>query len=289
LLYRLDPSRRIRREASIAFAAGLLAGSIGAATMAGAHTDGAGISSGGVSAPGDPQVEDVVCVAQCVSGHKATPGATVTVKGSFLDFAARVVFPGSAGNVRATYSYRSADRVKAVVPEGAVTGKPFVVDTRGIRSNRSPVTLEVLPVTAIPTTVFPVRGPHDFGGASARFGTARDGHIHQGQDVFATCGMKLVSVMAGKVQFRGYQGAAGNYVVIDNAGTNTDFGYMHLLQPALIKPGQSVGAGQLIGNVGQTGNARGCHLHFEYWIGNWHGGGHPVDPLSYLKAWDRTS
>jgi murein DD-endopeptidase MepM/ murein hydrolase activator NlpD len=289
LLYRLDPSRRIRRKASIAFGAGLLAGSIGAATMAGAQTDGAGISSGGVSAPGDPQVTDVVCVAQCVSEHKATPGATVTVKGSFLDFAAGVVFAGSAGNVRARYSYRSADRVKAVVPEGAVTGKPFVVDTRGVRSNRSPVTLEVLPVTAIPTTVFPVRGPHDFGGASARFGTARNGHIHQGQDVFATCGTKLVSVMAGRVRFRGYQGAAGNYVVIDNAGTNTDFGYMHLLQPALMEPGQSVGAGQLIGHVGQTGNARGCHLHFEYWIGTWHGGGQPVDPLSYLKAWDRTS
>jgi murein DD-endopeptidase MepM/ murein hydrolase activator NlpD len=289
LLYRLNPSRRITRNASIALAAGLLAGSIVATARAGAQTDGAGISSGGVSAPGDPQVDDVVCVAQCVSGHKATAGATVKVKGSFLDFAARVVFPGSAGNLRATYTYRAADRVKAVVPEGAISGKPFVVDTRGVRSNRSPTTLEVLPVTAIPTAVFPVRGPHTFGGASSRFGARRDGHIHQGQDVFASCGTRLVSVMAGKVQSRGYQRAAGNYVVIDTAGVNADLGYMHLLKTAPVKPGQTVGAGQLIGYVGQSGNARGCHLHFEYWLGDWYGGGHPVDPLSYLRAWDKTS
>jgi murein DD-endopeptidase MepM/ murein hydrolase activator NlpD len=289
LLYRLNPSRRIRQTASIALAAGLFAGSLGGAAIAGAQTDGAGISSGGVSAPGDPRVDDVVCVSQCVSGRKATPGATVKVKGSFLDFATRVVFPGEAGNVRAAYTYRAADRVKAVVPEGAISGKPFVVDSRRIRSNRSPFTLEVLPATAIPTTVFPVRGPHDFGGAASRFGAGRSGHSHQGHDVFAACGTKLVSVMAGKVQFRGFQGAAGNYVVIDNNASNTDFGYMHLLKPALVKPGQSVGAGHPIGYVGQTGNARGCHLHFEYWIGNWYGGGYPVDPLSYLKAWDRTS
>jgi murein DD-endopeptidase MepM/ murein hydrolase activator NlpD len=281
LLYRLNGTRRIRQKASIALAAALLPGSIAAAA--------AGGQGGGVSAPGDPRIDDVVCVSQCVSGRKATPGATVKVKGSFLDFTSKVVFPGTSGNIRASYTYRAADQVKAVVPEGTVSGKPFVVDTRRVRSNRSPYTLEVLPATAIPTTTFPIRGRHDYGGAGSRFGVARTGHTHQGQDVFAACGTKLVSVMAGKVQFRGYQGAAGNYVVIDNASSNTDFGYMHLLKPALVKPGQTVTAGQLIGYVGESGNARGCHLHFEYWVGGWQGGGHPIDPLPYLKAWDKTS
>jgi len=39
----------------------------------------------------------------------------------------------------------------------------------------------------------------------------------------------------------------------------------------------------------QTGDATGCHLHFEYWQGDWFGGGHPIDPLPFLKAWDPSS
>src|SRR3546814_1609940 len=43
---------------------------------------------------------------------------------------------------------------------------------------------------------------HDYGGAGARFGAGRSGHSHQGQDVFARCGTKLVAARAGRVQFR---------------------------------------------------------------------------------------
>jgi hypothetical protein len=288
LLHRYNPTRRFRPRASIALAASLLALSLVVAAEAGA-SGGAGISAGGVSAPGDPEVTDVVCIAQCVAAHKATPGATVKVKGTFLDYARRVVFSGTAGNVRARYTYRDAAWVKTIVPVGAVSGKPFVVDTRGVRSNRSPTTLAVLPVSAIPMTAFPVRGPHNFGGADARFGATRTGHIHQGQDVMAACGTALVSVMAGRVQKKAYQGAAGYYIVIDNDGVNTDFAYMHMLKPSWLKVGEHVEAGQRIGAVGRSGNAEGCHLHFEYWVGDYYGGGHPVDPLSYLKAWDATS
>jgi murein DD-endopeptidase MepM/ murein hydrolase activator NlpD len=151
------------------------------------------------------------------------------------------------------------------------------------------VTLEVLPVSAIPTYVFPVRGPHSYGGAGSRFGAPRSGHVHQGQDVSAACGTKLVSVAAGRVRYRAFQAAAGNYVVIHIKGTNVDVAYMHMVKPAAVSPGRSVGAGQYVGNVGETGDATGCHLHFEYWIGPWWGGGHPVDPLPYLKQWDKTS
>ena len=44
------------------------------------------------------------------------------------------------------------------------------------------------------------------------------------------------------------------------------------------------------GEVGDTGNARGCHLHFEEWTApGWYDGGRPFDPLPDLKRWDRTS
>jgi hypothetical protein len=136
--------------------------------------------------------------------------------------------------------------------------------------------------------IFPVRGPHDFGSAAARFGAARTGHTHQGQDVLAACGTPLVAARGGKVVYAGYHSAAGYYVVIDGKGTGIDNAYMHLRQKALVSTGDSVRTGQQLGEVGQTGDAVGCHLHFEEWTApGWYKGGHPYDSLPDLKAWDQ--
>ena len=43
--------------------------------------------------------------------------------------------------------------------------------------------------------------------------------------------------------------------------------YAHLQKPATVAKGQQVTTGQQVGNVGETGNASGCHLHFEIWVG----------------------
>jgi len=137
---------------------------------------------------------------------------------------------------------------------------------------------------------FPVRGKHDFGEAGARFGSGRAGHSHQGQDVFAECGTPMVAARGGTVQFKQFHQAAGNYVVIDGAGTDVDYAYMHLAEPTPFQPGDRVYTGQRIGSVGETGNARGCHLHFELWTGpGWYDGGKPFDPLPSLEAWDSWS
>jgi murein DD-endopeptidase MepM/ murein hydrolase activator NlpD len=78
--------------------------------------------------------------------------------------------------------------------------------------------------------------------------------------------------------------------VIDGAGTGIDFMYAHLRQPALVATGDPVYTGQQIGEVGDTGRASGCHLHFEEWSApGWYQGGHPFDPLPDLKRWDATS
>ncbi len=138
--------------------------------------------------------------------------------------------------------------------------------------------------------VFPVRGTHNFGSSGARFGAGRDGHTHQGQDVMAPCGTKMVAARGGKVQYSGYQGTAGNYLVIDQKGSGEDNFYAHLLAPSPLKVGDRVGTGQYIGNVGETGNAEGCHLHFEVWAApGWYEGGQPYDPLPLLQAWDKYS
>jgi murein DD-endopeptidase MepM/ murein hydrolase activator NlpD len=89
---------------------------------------------------------------------------------------------------------------------------------------------------------------------------------------------------------RKYQGNAGNYLVIDNAGEGTDTMYAHLRDPATVTKGTRVHTGDAIGYVGDTGDAQGCHLHFEEWSSpGWYTGGSPFDPLPDLKAWDALS
>jgi len=134
---------------------------------------------------------------------------------------------------------------------------------------------------------FPELGPHDYGTAADRFGAPRDGHTHQGQDVMAACGTPLVAARGGQVQYAGYEGSAGNYIVIDGKGTGYDFMYAHLAEPSPLHTGESVRTGQPIGIVGETGDATACHLHFEIWTApGWYQGGSPIDPLPFLKKWD---
>jgi murein DD-endopeptidase MepM/ murein hydrolase activator NlpD len=137
--------------------------------------------------------------------------------------------------------------------------------------------------------LFPVRGRHNYGDEGARFGAARSGHTHQGQDVLAACGTKLVAAQGGTVVYSGYQSAAGNYIVIHGVD-GMDNAYMHLAQPSAFGEGDKVFTGQQLGVVGDTGDATACHLHFEIWTApGWYNGGHVIDPLPALQSWDAVS
>ncbi len=137
---------------------------------------------------------------------------------------------------------------------------------------------------------FPIRGRHDYGGSGSRFGAGRSGHSHQGQDMFADCGTDLVAARGGRVQTRRYHYAAGHYLVIDGKKAGEDYAYMHLKKESPRGPGERVHTGERIGAVGETGNAQGCHLHFELWSApGWYEGGSPYDPLPSLQHWDSFS
>jgi murein DD-endopeptidase MepM/ murein hydrolase activator NlpD len=139
---------------------------------------------------------------------------------------------------------------------------------------------------------FPVRGPHGYGGPVQRFGAPRTGgRVHQGQDVFASCGTRVIAARGGRVQARGSDPVLyGNWVVVDARGTKTDYRYAHFLHPASVHDGERVRTGDRLGRVGRTGNARtvGCMLHFEIWPSGWNKG-RPIDPLPPLRRWDRWS
>jgi len=174
------------------------------------------------------------------------------------------------------YSFR-------IVPQ---TGGPATVSVARKRRKRRRIGLSF----AIYGFAFPILGAHDYGQTGARFGAGRSGHTHQGQDVMARCGTPLIAARGGRVRYSGYQGAAGNYLVIDGRGTGFDTAYMHLLRPSPLRKGETVRTGQPIGLVGSTGSSTACHLHFEIWTApGWYEGGSPIDPLGYLKKWDRYS
>jgi murein DD-endopeptidase MepM/ murein hydrolase activator NlpD len=137
---------------------------------------------------------------------------------------------------------------------------------------------------------FPVLGAHEIALGAGRFGAPRSGHTHQGQDVMAACGTPLLAARGGRVQYNTWDAAAGNYIVIDGRGTPNDFMYAHLAEPSPLQVGEPVRTGQPIGIVGDTGDAQGCHLHFEMWGSpGWYEGGSPFDPLPYLEKWDAYS
>ncbi len=144
------------------------------------------------------------------------------------------------------------------------------------------------PAAPVSGYVFPVRGSYTFGGPDARFGAGRAGHSHQGQDMAAAEGTPVVAPHAGVVKAVRYQASgAGHYVVLDGAGEDRDYVFMHLATgTTLVREGQSVATGQQLAQVGNTGRSFGAHLHFEIWGGRgWYTGGRPIDPLPLLMSW----
>lgn len=132
--------------------------------------------------------------------------------------------------------------------------------------------------------IFPLRGSHQYGDGLGA------GRGHQGQDVFARCGTKVVAARGGKVQVKQYHSAAGYYVVIDGRKTGNDYVYMHMERKGRPELGSRVKTGEVIGYESDTGDASGCHLHFELWSApGWYEGGHVLNPTTPLKKWDRWS
>jgi murein DD-endopeptidase MepM/ murein hydrolase activator NlpD len=142
--------------------------------------------------------------------------------------------------------------------------------------------------TATAGAVFPVAGPHSFGGPENRFGAPRHGYTHQGQDILAAEGLAVVAPLPGTIATASYQRAGAGYYAVEHGDDGLDFMFAHCAAGTLVvAEGQRVAAGQALCKIGQTGDATAPHLHFELWVGGWRApGGYPIDPLPYLEAWD---
>jgi murein DD-endopeptidase MepM/ murein hydrolase activator NlpD len=99
--------------------------------------------------------------------------------------------------------------------------------------------------------------------------------LHTGWDMNGGMGQPIVSAASGTVIYAGVKGGYGNTLMVDHGGGMVTL-YAHQSKFA-VGYGASVGAGQVIGYVGSTGDSTGPHLHFEVRIG-----GSPVNPSRYL-------
>ena len=104
---------------------------------------------------------------------------------------------------------------------------------------------------------------------------------HYGVDIAATYGSKVGAAANGVVTFAGWKNNGGGYQVWISHGSGLFTTYNHM-SGVTVSAGQSVGGGQQVGRIGQSGNATGPHLHFEVWKGPIWNGGTRVNPLRYF-------
>lgn len=99
--------------------------------------------------------------------------------------------------------------------------------------------------------------------------------MHTGMDFTSPVGTEIHATGNGVVNKVEYDGRGyGNNVIISHGfGYQTLYGHMSKI---LVRPGQKVSRGDLIGYVGNTGTSTGPHLHYEVLKG-----GKPVNPVNY--------
>ena len=123
--------------------------------------------------------------------------------------------------------------------------------------------------------IFPVQGwiSSGYGLRTNPFTKKRE--IHRAIDIVAPWGTDVRASAQGKVVFAGWKDGYGLMVRISNGyGYYTVYGHLSRI---LVKQGQWVKKGEVIGRIGSTGQSTGPHLHFEVWFK-----GKTVNPLGLM-------
>jgi murein DD-endopeptidase MepM/ murein hydrolase activator NlpD len=177
---------------------------------------------------------------------------------------------------------------KSVTGESG-TGGPFIpldpdADPETFRSTVSLVTSEMDRLSTVRRIAgqLPLTEPIENAPITSRFGARIDPFfgrpaVHPGIDFAANVGHPIRATAAGTVITAELAGGYGNMVEIDHGqGVTTRYGHMSKI---LVKAGQIVPKGAIIGLAGSTGRSTGPHVHYEVRID-----GNAIDPMRYIKA-----
>jgi murein DD-endopeptidase MepM/ murein hydrolase activator NlpD len=159
------------------------------------------------------------------------------------------------------------------------------------KHRRASKPLKVTPPLGQRSFVFPVVGTAGYGDSYGEVRSDVHGGWHHGDDIFAPLGAPVVAVASGTINRVGWERVGGWRLWVRDSAAD-EFYYAHLSgYTRSVFHSRSVKAGQVIGFVGDTGDAFGgmAHLHFEI---------HPrqllrlhydgaVDPTTYLDDWTR--
>lgn len=139
-----------------------------------------------------------------------------------------------------------------------------------------------LQITTEPVLLFPVEGK-DEKAIQSFWGAPRDGGArkHEGNDIFASKGTPLLALTDGEITRLTNTGIGGNTVWLYDRERDLRYYYAHL-DEQLVRQGQRVQRGDVVGTVGNTGNARTTppHLHFGIYDNG------AIDPYPFLQNAD---
>lgn len=160
---------------------------------------------------------------------------------------------------------------------GTATGDTVVPTVQTVAAESSRVVFPLPEGTWVPTSEY---GPrvHPITGERS---------VHTGTDFAAPDGTPILAAADGTVTVAEFSGGYGGLVVIEHTldGQKVATAYAHMWETGIgVQPGDTVTAGQHIGDVGSAGNSTGTHLHFEVRTGGTNG--EHTDPAAWLNSHD---
>jgi murein DD-endopeptidase MepM/ murein hydrolase activator NlpD len=144
------------------------------------------------------------------------------------------------------------------------------------------VTAEIVRLRNLATFLWPTKGDVSSGFGWRIHPILKVRRLHNGADIGGGCNNPIYAAQSGVVvkTGTGYSGGSGNNVRIDHGtieGHNIQTGYLHMTR-FVVRVGQRVDKGDLVGYVGSTGLSTSCHLHLSLYKD-----GKGSDPLEYVK------
>ena len=177
----------------------------------------------------------------------------------------------------------------AVVPAGEAeqaAGGPLLPVEAGrafdMRVRELDEALEKLETVKAAARALPIHNPAPGQAVTSSFGVRRDPllrtpALHAGIDFRAAVGTKARVTGAGTVVKAGWNGGYGRMVEVEH-GHGLTTRYAHLSK-ILVREGQKLDSGDVVGETGSSGRSTGPHLHYEV-----RRNGDALDPLRFLKV-----